>query len=143
MITLFHMLQVAGVVAGALVGGRAGVDVAGTAGGISGGFVGAAVGWVVGRLPFVLGMGWVHCGLRRSSTPDLRAQLESDYYVSHLIIAELTARGEPLESVRRVVVAQLTSPSAHERTFGEANARVWFPDLLREPPPNAPGPATG
>ena len=65
-----------------------------------------------------------------TAADNLRERLKSQYFISHLIIVELLQRGEPLESFRHTVRAQLASPSADVFQFGLANASIWFPDML-------------
>ena len=128
-ITLFDIFRLAATVAGAIVGHRIGFGVGGTVAGIAGVAVGAALGRVVGRLPFTVSFAWLQRSLKRASTPELRASLDEDYCISHLIIAELIQRGEPVESFREVVMAQLASASPDVRRFGRGNARAWFHEL--------------
>jgi hypothetical protein len=92
--------------------------------------LGLFVGGILGRLPFVLSLKLLLRNLRKSSNDDLRERLKSQYFISHLIIAELLVRGEPLETFRETVRAQLASSSPDERQFGLANANIWFPDLI-------------
>jgi hypothetical protein len=131
MFTIFHLLQLFGIIAGIALGAQLGQWYLGLAGAIGGGFVGLLAGFVVGRLPWVIGWAWMRRDLKRSSAGDLRRRLESQYFVSHLIIAELVTRGEPVESFRDLVVRQLNSDSPDVRRFGEANAALWFPELAK------------
>jgi len=118
MLTIFHILQLAGTVAGAVVGFRLGASVGGTVGGIIGSVAGIVVGWVIGRLPFALTMWSLNRSFKRASVADLRLRLEKEYFISHLIIAELVTRGEPVESFRTVVAHQLASSSPDVQRFG-------------------------
>ncbi len=68
--------------------------------------------------------------MKRSSNDNLRQRLESQYYASHMIIAELVTRGEPVEAFRDVV-SQIASLNSDVRLFGELNAKLWFPDLSK------------
>lgn len=136
LITVFNVLQFAGVIAGAGFGYRLGAGIGGTIGGVVGLVVGIAVGWTIGRLPFVVSFWSLRRSLKRASVADLRSRLEREYFISHLIIAELVIRGEPVESFRSIVEQQLASQTADVQRFGRANAQVWFPEL-------AGGPAAG
>ncbi len=130
MITIFDILQFSVALGAAMTGYRLGHAGAGRAGAFAGAVVGAAAGWIVGRVPAILASRWVHRAMRRANSADLRSRLERDYFLSHIILAELASRGEPLESLRPFVVAQLNSESADVQRFGRANAKMWFPDLL-------------
>src|SRR5262249_9210917 len=129
-ITVFNVFQFVALLGGAMAGYRIGHASGGTVGAIAGVVVGASVGWRVGRVPQVLVSRWLHRSLRRANSADLRSRLEGEYFISHLIIAELVSRGEPVESLREVVTAQLNSDSPDVRRFGRANAQTWFPELL-------------
>ena len=133
MLTVFDILEFAGAVAGAVFGYRLGAGVGGAVGGVLGATAGIAVGWFVGGLPFDVSFWFLWRSLRRASVTDLRSRLVREYYISHLIIAELVRRGEPVESFRPVVEQQLASPSADVQRFGNANARMWFPELAGRP----------
>jgi hypothetical protein len=60
------------------------------------------------------------------------ARLDREPFMSHLVIAELVVRGEPVESFRNVVIAQLSSASPDLQQYGRANAKLWFPDLVEQ-----------
>jgi hypothetical protein len=59
----------------------------------------------------------------------LRRRVEGENYSSILILAELARRGEPVDSFRAVIQAQLRSPLEAVRELGEFNAAAWCPDL--------------
>src|SRR5687768_2868117 len=92
MLTLFDVLQCVGAAAGAVVGYRLGTGIGATVGGVLGSIVGVVVGWMVGGMPFALSFWFLRRSLRRASVADLRSRLGQDYFVSHLIIAELVTR---------------------------------------------------
>jgi hypothetical protein len=133
MLTMFDILQFAGVVAGAGFGYQYGAGIGGAVGGVLGLIAGVAVGWIVGRLPFFVSFWSLRRWLKCASVGDLRLRLERQYFISHLIIAELVTRGEPVESFRSIVEQQLASRSADVQRFGRANARVWFPEIVGRP----------
>lgn len=112
MITLFDFLEIAGVICGGCIGFRLGELFDGNVGGVIGIVGGCAIGWILGHLPFITGFWFLRGSFKRANVPDLRSRLERDYFISHLIIAELLTRGEPVESFRSVVEQQLASPSA-------------------------------
>src|SRR5262245_17911050 len=130
MITIFHLLELLGFLCGAVVGLTVGWLYFGLIGALVGGLGGAFVGRIVGRVPWVLAFALMRCDLKCSSTEALRERLKREYYISHLIIAELLTRGEPVESFRAAVLDQLRSGDADVRRFGEVNAELWFPGLL-------------
>jgi hypothetical protein len=132
-ITIFHLISCAAFITGGVLGWRVGFAFGGVAGGLIAAAVGAYVGLIIGRIPGVLTVRSVLRSLRRTATAELRAQLEDQYYVSHLIIAELVSRGEPLESFRTIVEHQLTSSNPDVQRFGRANASMWFPELVGGP----------
>src|SRR5688572_4606897 len=129
MFTIFHLLAFTGFIAGCVFGARVGAALAGVTGGVIGAIIGAYAGLLTGRLPGFVAVRLFLRSIRRRSAEDLREQLDREYFVSHLIIAESASRGEPVESFRDVVQRQLTSPSADVRRFGRANANLWFPEL--------------
>jgi hypothetical protein len=133
LLTIFDILPVAVAVAGADCGYRAGHSGGGVAGGVVGAGCGVVVGWALGSLPFLLSARVLRRSLASSSIPHLRERLEREYFISHLIIAELVKRGEPVESVREAVMRQLASQNADVQRFGKTNAKLWFPDLLGGP----------
>lgn len=133
MLTMFDILQFAAVLAGAYFGYRLGAGTGGILIGVLGLIAGIAIGWIVGRLPFAIPFWSLRRSLKRASVPDLRARLGQEYFISHLIIAELVTRGEPVESFRSVIEHQLASPSADVQRFGRANAQLWFPELASSP----------
>ncbi len=132
--TLFDAIQLFGPAGGAGAGLTVGYKSFGIAGGIAGALLGLALGAILGRLPLVLATRWIRRDLKRSTTSNLRERIKSEYYLSVWIIAELVVRGEPVESFREAVRAQLDSPNADERRFGLANAEIWFPEMAGRQP---------
>jgi hypothetical protein len=130
MFTIFHLLQVLGVVAGFMIGAIVGGGRFGLAGAIAGGPIGVVVGWFVGRLPWLLALGALRRDLRRASAEELRQRVSREYYISHLLIGELASRDESIDVLREVVKEQLRSESPDRRRFAEGTAKLWFPDLL-------------
>jgi hypothetical protein len=95
-------------------------------GAIAGFIVGGLIGW----LPWGLIWTYMRLKLKWSSTENLRARVEQEQFISHLLIAELLCRGKRRERFRAIVIRQLASSDALMREFGKANVRFWFPDLL-------------
>lgn len=133
MLTMFDILQFAGTIAGAFFGYRIGAEMGGAPGGALGLIAGATIVWIIGRSPLVFSFWSLRRSLKRASVADLRSRLEQQYFISHLIIAELIGRGEPVESFRSLVERQLASPSADVQRFGRTNAKIWFPGILGRP----------
>ena len=130
-LTIFHLAQLMGIVAGIAVGTQLGHRYLGLPGAFVGGAAGIALGIVVGRVPLIVATGWLRYDLKRSSNGRLRQRLETQNYISHIIIAELVARGEPVETFRDLIVSQIASRNPDVRRFGELNAKLWLPDLSK------------
>lgn len=138
MFTLFDLLKLTGVVTGAVIGGCLGYQAFGWLTAIIGVPLGIIMGAFIGNLPWVAAWLWMRYDLKRCSIPELKERLQSQRFISHLLIAELVSRGEPLEQFRDYVASSLRS----DGEFGESTARIWFPDLLPDssspPPPATP-----
>ena len=65
--------------------------------------------------------------LKRASVEKLKQDLEEQYYVAHLLIAELIRRGEAVEQFWPYVLSLLKSDSDDKRRFGWHNLNIWFP----------------
>jgi hypothetical protein len=131
MFTLFDLLQLVGALAGAVLGLVLGHERFGIVGAIIGTPLGLYLGNFVGQIPWLLTWKLMRRDLKRSPTEALRARVDENPFISHLAIAELVIRGEPVEDFRPAVVRQLQSSSPLVRHFGEANAKLWFPDLVK------------
>ena len=94
MFTLFHLFQIVGIVIGLICGIFVGKSYFGWFGIVFGGLLGVILGLIFGKIPFWVGSFYLHRELQRSSTETLKQRLEKDYFISHLIIAELVRRGE-------------------------------------------------
>lgn len=143
-LTLFDAFPVmgfsAGITFGLVVGSRFGIPTPVVVCAAVGGFVGLCV----GLLPVFLISTWIRWSLRRKSIAELRTQLnQEDYYwISLEMIEELLARGEPVESLRESVAAQLKSSLAYVQVTGQRNATKWFPELLANSDKNKTLPPT-
>lgn len=130
MFTLFDGFKLLGAVGGAVVGGSYGYQTFGWLGAVIGLPLGLLVGSFVLNLPWVVVWAWMRYDLKRSSIAKLKNRLHREYSISHLLIAELVSRGEPLEQFREFVAGLLRSNNPLERHCGEGAAGMWFPDLL-------------
>ena len=135
MFTIFDFIKLIGAVVGAIVGGCYGYQVFGWLAAIIGVPLGFVVGMFIGNLPWAASSAWMRFNLKRCNTEKLKERLQHEYFVSHLLIAELVSRGEPLEQFRGYVTSLLHSNSSAERQFGEGTARIWFPELLSNTSP--------
>jgi hypothetical protein len=130
MLTIFDLLQGVGAFGGALFAGRFGYDSFGWPTAVVATPLGFVAGAYIGNLPWAAAGAWMRYDLKRSSNDKLKERLEAEYFVAHLLIAELVSRGEPLEQFRSYVGALLHSDDSSRHHFGEQTARIWFPDLL-------------
>lgn len=131
MFTIFDCFPLFGgftcLVAGATLGGHQ----FGVIGAVGGALVGLCVGVIAGRIPWIVSGAFMRRDLKRATSQNLRERVVKEYYISHLLIAELALRGESIETLREIVQRQLSSESADVRRFGEANAKLWFPELMK------------
>jgi hypothetical protein len=142
MFTIFDFLKLTGACAGAIGASVLGYREFGWLAVIVVTPLGFIVGAFIGNLPWVAVWAWVRYDFRRSGAAELKQRLEREYYLSHLLIAELVSRGEPVEQFRDYVVGLLRSDNSDEQRFGEASARIWFPDLLPAPDSREPSQGT-
>jgi hypothetical protein len=133
-VTLIDLLPWMGLLGGLFFGYESGYLTHGIVGGIVRAIVGAIIGGI--GLPLCLlllcliGAGVSRVLLVSSSSAALRRRAGVDYHSSRQILAELARRGEPVDSLRQIIRAQLCSPSEGERWYGKENAARWQPDLL-------------
>jgi hypothetical protein len=125
MFTIFHLFELLGTVFGIVAGATVGKMWFGWVGLVLGGVAGFFVGSVLGRLPYAISSELLKRNLKRCDVPTLRSRLEREYYISHLIIAQLLIRGEPIESFRDYVAGLRRSHSPDRRRFGEQLLRIW------------------
>lgn len=137
MFTIFHLLELAGAFAGFAVGVILGYGWFGWLGGVLGGAVGYFAGCIPGRVPLAISSAMLKRDLKRCDVVTLRTRLAREYYISHLIIAELVVRGEPIESFRDHISDLLCSASSDRRRFGELNLQIW-PETAQPPRSSAP-----
>jgi hypothetical protein len=119
---------------GALVGIAAGILLGrrwfGSTGMILLGLTGLFVGFYTGRLPYLIALQALMRNIQRSDAATLRLRLDKEYYISHLIIAELLLRGENIDSFRHHISGLVNSDSAKRRRFGREILRIW-PDAAQ------------
>ena len=96
MFTIFHVLQIVGIIAGLICGIFIGKNYFGWFGIVSGGFLGVFFGLIFGKIPFWITSFYLQRELQKSDTETLKQRLEKDYFISHLIVDELNRRGEPI-----------------------------------------------
>jgi hypothetical protein len=127
--TCFDVFHVLIVLAGLFLGGAAGYARFGTIGAVAGCVLGGILGFLAGRVPFALALGWTMRGFSRQSTERLRERLASQYYISHVILAELMSRGEDIRVDLPVILALLRSDLFDERRFGFHSLKLAFPEV--------------
>jgi hypothetical protein len=125
MFTIFHLFELMGTIFGIVAGAAVGKAWLGWVGLLLGGVVGFLVGGVLARLPYAISIAVLKRNLQRCDISILRSRLEKEYYISHLIIAQLLIRGEPIESFRDYVAELRRSDSADRRRIGEHLLRIW------------------
>ncbi len=125
MFTIFHLSELMGVLFGTAAGGFVGGMCFGWVGAILGVVLGFFVGQILGRVPYAIAGQMLKSNLVRCDVPTLRSRLDKEYYISHLIIAQLLIHGEPVESFRDYVAGLRHSDSPDRRRFGEQLLRIW------------------
>ena len=134
MFTLFHLCELSMASIGFVVGVRVGFGWLGWIGAIAAGAIGFVAGFIVGRFPYVICHELIKRSLRRSDVATLRARLDREYYIAHLIIANLVTRGEPIESFQEYVAGLLRSDCADRRRFGARISQIWPQTIVKDPP---------
>jgi len=99
---------------------------------IVGAILGLFLGYLLGKIPYLIAVQTLTRNLHRCDAATLRSRLDKEYYISHLIIAELLLRGETIESFRGYVSGLLLSDSPDRRHFGNEVIRIW-PDSAQLP----------
>jgi len=126
--TLFDSIQIFFALFLALFFGEYGSSF-GWFGTILGWALGLTIGYFVGSIPFVITAMVVRFKLKRTTNENLKKQLWEQYFISHLIIAELVARGEPVEQFRNYAESLFYSTDEDRKKYGVGLAKMWFPDL--------------
>lgn len=133
MFTIFHLLQLIALVIGLIAGAYYGGNYFGWLGGILGALLGAFAGFaILGRIPFLLSFAILRCDLKQTDTATLKENLKTQFFISHLIIAELVRRGELVEEFRDYIFSLLQSEYFDQRRFGWQNLNIWFPELAAQ-----------
>jgi hypothetical protein len=114
------------------VGGWAGFIVGSKHFGIFGGIVGTvfglATGFTLGRLPFWIA--WRILGIRRKTTEELKSIFQHDqYFIFHLVLTELMARGIDVSGEKPRVLDLLLSEASDRRRFGWGSLKIAFSEL--------------
>jgi hypothetical protein len=126
---------------GALAGVAAGVAVGrrwfGSVGIFLLGLTGLLIGLFIGRQPYLNAVQTLMRNIQRCDAATLRLRLDKEYYISHIIIAELLMRGERIESFRGYISGLVGSDSPDRRRFGKEVLRIW-PDAAHPPNPSDP-----
>lgn len=117
---------------GLVLGADAGQARLGLIGAAAGALLGGVLGYLAGRLPFALACHWLMRDFSRQSSQRLRERLTAEYYVSHLILAELMRRGEDISGDLPAVLTLLRSESPDERKFGLGSLQLAFPELAQQ-----------
>ena len=124
---MFELLgALAGIAAGIVLGRRW----FGALGMILLGLAGLFIGFYTGRLPYLIALQALMRNIQKSDATTLRLRLDKEYYISHLIIAELLLRGETIESFRHYISGLVNSDSPERRRFGLEVLRIW-PDAAQ------------
>lgn len=131
MFTIFHLFRILGLLSGCVFGIRFGFEFYGWRGAIIGSLLGALIGIFIGNLPFFVGTWYLWINLKLSDSSKLKNRLETDFFISHLIIAELVIRGEDTEQFKDYVLNLLQSEYSNQRRFGWHNLNIWFPELAK------------
>lgn len=129
MFTIFQVMQLLGVGVGLVLGLVIGHQEFGLTGAVIGAVTGVVCGYLLGALPYAIAGIWIRHDLKHCDTAELKARLDRQYAISHLIIAQLVRRGQPVEQFRAYVDSLRHSDSADRRRFGDLNHRIWFPEL--------------
>jgi len=131
MFTVFDFFELFGPLVGAFIGATRGFHYFGLAGGIGGAILGLVIGFIAGKLPFLLA--WAILNIKGKSTAKLRRVFQDDqYYIYHLALASLMARGEDISAEKNIIVALLASDEADRRRFGWGSLQLGYPDLAAQ-----------
>ncbi len=94
MFTIFHLLQLIGLIIGLYVGFQVGFFNFGWLETFGSTFLGGVCGLIIGKVPFWLGFLYLRHDLRNCDTETLKQRLKKEIYIPHLISDELERRGE-------------------------------------------------
>ncbi len=134
---IFHLFELLGALAGIAAGVLLGRRCFGPMGMILIGLAGLFIGLFVGRLPYLIALQALMRNIQKSDAATLRLRLDKEYYISHLIIAELLLRGETIESFRNHISGLVNSDVPKRRRFGREVLRIW-PEAAQSPDASDP-----
>ena len=128
--TLFDILQFIGWIGGALLGLTYGRELFGDVGAWAGGILGLVAGHFVGRAPFLLA--WRSLAIEKKSTEELREIIAGDqYFIYHLALAALMARGENVDQHQQKLLEMLQCDDEDKRKFAWCSFQLAFPELAK------------
>lgn len=127
MFTAFDLLQMLGALMGAAGGGWVGHGLLGWVGAALGTLVGWVAGFVVGGLPFFFAARSLVGHLSHEDLSSLVRRLVDEFYISHLILAELKRRGEDLARFEEPILGLMQSESNDRRRHGWASLQRFYP----------------
>jgi hypothetical protein len=132
--TIFDICIASAAFAGAVLGAKYGAARFGVVGGAIGAALGGGAGLVVGRLPYAIALTFAKRSLEKESTQRLRERLRSgkEYYITHLLLANLMARGEDIAQELPFILELVRSNSPDRRRFGLMSLQLGFPDVAEE-----------
>lgn len=128
-LSLFDVLTLAAAGGGAILGFQVGYRSFGLPLGTVGAAAGLLLGFVLARATTALMFHRFIRQLQRTDTTALRGRLENEYFISHLIIGILRARGEPEVELRDHTLRLLLSSSVDERWHGWRTLNLCFPEM--------------
>ena len=128
--TLFDVVEWTSPAFGLGVGSSFGWHRFGAVGAVVGAVAGGITGLLLGRLPLFLALRWL--GLRGKSTVKLEAIFQKNqYYIFHLALPELMARGVDISPQKQRILDLLLSEDSDRRRFGWTCLQIGFPELAR------------
>ena len=129
MITIFHLFSFCGSCAGIVYGAVLGFSHFGSAGAVLGGIIGLFLGYIVGRIPLGIASMLLGRNLNKTSTEQLKSRIQDEFYITHILIAELAKRGENVEQFFPHVIELLRSSEKDKVRHGIQNLQIWFPRM--------------
>ncbi|MCL2871895.1 MAG: hypothetical protein FWF41_02765 [Betaproteobacteria bacterium] len=130
--TFFDALIVIGIIAGIFIGHKCGLLWFGTTGAIGIALVGGAMGYIVARLPWVFANRSIKQRLEKEPSQQLRERLHHEYFVAHLILAQLMKRGEDISNELPWVIGLIKSEDKNRRIFGWSALKFAFPKIAAQ-----------
>ena len=129
MITIFHVLQFAGLVFGALIGWKLGSGFYGVPGAVAGTVLFAFVGYQAGNLPWRLVLLFEKKRFSKQSTQELIEGLRGRYlFCPNLVLVELRTRGEDVRPFIPYLCELMTSDDIGTRSRGWVALKSAVPE---------------